>query len=190
FLAGHETTALALSYALHLLAEHPHAARRLAEEVDRVVGARPATVDDVPNLPFTDAVLRESMRLYPPAYLVGREVVEPVEIAGFPIAAGAQVLTPQWVVHRDPRWFRAPEVFLPERWLDGLASRLHRFAYFPFGGGPRVCVGNHFAMLEGVLVLATLAQSLRVGSVGHSLALMNSVTLRPTTGVWLDVQRR
>ncbi len=190
FLAGHETTALALSYALHLLAEHPHTARALATEVDEVLGSRAATADDMARLPFTTAVLRESMRLFPPAYLIGREVCDELEIAGFTIPRGAQVLTPQWVIHRDPRWYEAPEVFWPERWLDGLAQRLHRFAYFPFGGGPRVCVGNHFALLEGVLVLATLAQQLEFHTAGHSLELLTSVTLRPTTGVWIDVQRR
>lgn len=192
FLAGHETTALALSYALYLLAHHPRVARALRAELDEVLGDRPATVDDLPRLRLCDAVLRESMRLYPPAYLVGRELLEDREIAGFPMPKGAQLLTGQWVVHRDPRWFPAPELFWPERWLDGLAARLHRFAYFPFGGGPRICVGNHFAMLEGVLVLATLVQRLEVSPYDSAppLRLSTSVTLRPTQGVWLDVRRR
>lgn len=192
FLAGHETTALALSYTLYLLAHHPRVARELVAEVDEVLGDRPAAVDDLPRLRWCDAVLRESMRLYPPAYLIGRELLEDREIGGFSVPRGAQVLTGQWVVHRDPRWFPAPEVFWPERWLDGLASRLHRFAYFPFGGGPRVCVGNHFAILEGVLVLATLVQRLEVRPYAGAapLQLSTSVTLRPTQGVWLEVRRR
>lgn len=192
FLAGHETTALALTYTLHLLAHHPRVARQLVAEVQEVLGDRPPTVDDVPRLRWCDAVLRESMRLYPPAYLIGRELLEDREIGGYSVPKGAQVLTGQWVVHRDPRWFPAPEVFWPERWLDGLASRLHRFAYFPFGGGPRICVGNHFAILEGVLVLATLVQHIEVSpfSGAPPLTLSTAVTLRPTRGVWLEVRRR
>lgn len=192
FLAGHETTALALSYALHLLAADPWVARQVVREVDEVLGGRSATVEDVPRLRLVDAVLRETMRLYPPAYVVGRELLEERVIAGFPMPRGSQVLLPQWVVHRDPRWYEAPERFLPWRWLDGLAERLPRFAYFPFGGGPRICVGNHFAMLEGVLVLATLMQSIEVRPrvPAHELRPRNSVTLRPSTGVWLEVRRR
>lgn len=192
FIAGHETTALALSYALHLLAADPWVARQLVREVDEVLGGRPATVDDVPRLRLVDAVLREAMRLYPPAYAVGRELLEDREIAGFPMPRGSQLIMPQWVVHRDPRWYAAPERFLPFRWLDGLAQRLPRFAYFPFGGGPRICVGNHFAMLEGVLMLATLVQTIEVRPrvPAHVVRPRNSVTLRPTTGVWLEVRRR
>jgi cytochrome P450 len=192
FLAGHETTALALSYALHLLAADPWVARHVVAEVDEVLGGRPATTEDVPRLRLVDAVLRETMRLYPPAYLVGRELLDDRVIAGFPMPRGSQLLMPQWVVHRDPRWYAAPERFLPYRWLDGLAQRLPRFAYFPFGGGPRICVGNHFAMLEGVLVLATLMQTIEVRPrvPAHELRLDRSVTLRPRTGVWLEVRRR
>ncbi|MCX4243381.1 cytochrome P450 [Paraliomyxa miuraensis] len=192
FLAGHETTALALSYALHLLAAHPEVAGRLRTEIDQVLGERAATVDDVPRLRLCDAVLRESMRLHPPAYLVGRELLEEREIAGYPMPAGSQVLMAQWVVHRDPRWYEAPEVFWPDRWLHGQAQRLHRFAYFPFGGGPRICVGNHFAMLEGLLVLATLVQAIEVRPrvPPHPLRPSTAVTLRPVGGVWLDVRRR
>lgn len=192
FLAGHETTALALSYALHSLAADPWVARQLVREVDEVLGGRPATVEDVPRLRLVDAVLREAMRLYPPAYAVGRELLDDRTIAGFSMPKGSQLLMAQWVVHRDPRWYEEPERFLPWRWLDGLAQRLPRFAYFPFGGGPRICVGNHFAMLEGVLVLATLMQTIEVRPrvPAHVLRPRNSVTLRPTTGVWLEVRRR
>ena len=191
FLAGHETTALALSYALLFLARHPPARARLREEVDEVLGGRPATMADVPALRFTDAVIRESMRLYPPVYAIGREALEDCVIAGWVVPRGAQVLMPQWTVHRDPRWFSDPEAFLPERWLDGLADRLPRFAYFPFGGGARVCVGNHFATLEAILVLATLMQHLDVrADPGFRLTLSPSVTLRPRRGVQLDLRRR
>lgn len=189
FLAGHETTALALSFALDLLARHPEAAATLRAEVDRVLGTRTARLDDVPALVYADAVMRESMRLYPPAYAIGREALVEREIAGWVIPRGAQVLVPQWVVHRDARWFEDPEAFRPERWLGNLAERLPRFAYFPFGGGMRVCVGNHFAMLEAVLALATIAQHVRVRPDGeHHVELSPSVTLRPKAGVRLIVE--
>jgi len=190
FLAGHETTALALSYALDLLARHPDAAASLHAEVVRVLGSRPARLADVPALPFTDAVVRESMRLFPPAYAIGREALEDREVAGWVVPRGAQVLLPQWVVHRDPRWFDDPDAFRPQRWLGDLEKRLPRFAYFPFGGGARVCVGNHFAMLEAVLVLATIAQHVRVRADGAPpLTFSPSVTLRPRAGVPLVVER-
>ncbi len=191
FLAGHETTALALSYALLQLSRFPAVAERLVAEVDEVLDGRDATVADVARLPYTDAVVRETMRLYPPAYTIGREALETCQLRGYEIPRGAQVLTPMWVVHRDPRWWDEPERFAPERWLDGLATRLHRFAYFPFGGGPRICVGNHFAMQEGILVLATLVQHLEVRpQPGFELKLSPSVTLRPTAGVHLQVAPR
>lgn len=191
FLAGHETTALALSYALWLLARHPEAQARLHAEVGEVLGDRPATLADLPRLTYCDAVVKEAMRLYPPAYLIGREALEDVQIAGYTVPRGAQVLTPIWAVHRDPRWFPAPLRFRPERWLDGLEKRLHRFAYFPFGGGARICVGNHFAMLESVLVLATLVQGIAVApDPEHELKLLPAVTLRPESGVRVTVRPR
>jgi cytochrome P450 len=191
FLAGHETTALALSYALWLLARHPEAQARLFAEVSGVLGSRPATLEDLPRLPFCDAVVKEAMRLYPPAYLIGREALEEVEIAGYRVPRGAQVLTPIWVVQRDARWFPDPLAFRPERWLDGLEKRLHRFAYFPFGGGARICVGNHFAMLESVLVLATLVQGIEVTpDPTHELDLLPAVTLRPKNGVRVTITPR
>ena len=190
FLAGHETTALALSFALDLLARNPAVAATLRAEVEHVLGTRTARLDDVQALVYTDAVMRESMRLYPPAYAIGREALVEREIAGWVIPRGAQVLVPQWVVHRDARWFDDPLVFRPERWLGNLAERLPRFAYFPFGGGMRVCVGNHFAMLEAVLALATIAQHVRVRPDGeHRVQLSPSVTLRPKDGVRLIVER-
>lgn len=191
FLAGHETTALTLSFGLYLLAAHPGVQRRLAEEIQTVVGDRPVTLADVPKLPFCDAVVRESMRLYPPAYVIGREALEDVQIGGWTIPRGAQVLLPQWTVHRDVRWYDNPLAFEPERWLDGLADRLPRFAYFPFGGGARVCVGKHFAMLEAALCIATLMQHVEVSAdPSFELELMPSVTLRPAGGVRVDVSRR
>ncbi len=191
FLAGHETTALTLSFALLLLARHPDLQRQAQAEVDRVLGKRDATMADFSELPFIEAVTKEALRLYPPAYMFGREALEDVEIAGWVVPRGAQVLTPVWVIHRDPRWYDDPSAFSPQRWLDGLADRLPKYAYLPFGGGARVCVGNHFAMLEAVLALATMLQKIEVSEVpGFELELMTSVTLRPKTGVRVNVRVR
>jgi cytochrome P450 len=161
FLAGHETTALALAWTWYLLARHPQAEERLAAEAREVLGDRPATADDMPRLAFAVAVVQESMRLYPPAYLLGRETLGELELGGYRLPRGTTVFMSQWVVQRDPRWFDRPDEFVPERWLGGLAKRLPKFAYFPFGGGPRLCIGNTFAQMELVLVVATLARAYR-----------------------------
>jgi len=191
FVAGHETTALALTYAWILLSEHPEARARLEAEVDDVVGDREVTLDDLANLPFGQAVLQESMRLYPPAWTVGREAVEDVQIGRWHIEKGDQVIASPYVNHRDPRWFEVPDTFRPERWLDGLEKRLPRFAYFPFGGGPRVCIGHHFAMMEARLLLATLARHASFAWTGEpALELIPSVTLRPKHPVRVRVTRR
>lgn len=179
FLAGHETTALALSHTFYLLSKHPDVERRLFAELDSVLGGRLPSADDVRSLPFLDRVLKESMRLYPPAWTIGREATEDVELRGHRIAKGTQIMISQWVVHRDPRWFPNPEGFDPDRWLPERSEGLPRYAYFPFGGGPRVCIGNHFAMMEAALALATIAQRHRIELLpGQRLELAPSVTLR------------
>jgi cytochrome P450 len=179
FLAGHETTALALAHTLYLLSKHPDVERRLYAEIAAVLGGRLPTADDVRALPYTERVLKEMMRLYPPAWTTGREATEEVEIGGYVIPKGAQILTSQWVVHRDPRWFPNPEGFDPDRWTPERAKDLPRFAYFPFGGGPRICIGNHFAMMEATLVLVILLQRFRVELLpGQRLDLQPTVTLR------------
>jgi cytochrome P450 len=191
FLAGHETTAIALTSALYLMARHPDLAARARTEIDEVLGDRLAVAEDLPRLKFLDAVVRETMRIYPPAWIVGREPLREVEVGGVRIPAGAQILMSQWVVHRDARWFPEPEVFRPDRWLDGSTTGLHRYAYFPFGGGPRVCIGNHFAMLEAVLILATLLQRLEVTTIPDTrFVLSPAVTLRPTGPVALKLTPR
>ncbi len=158
FLAGHETTALALTYALYLLARHPEKAERLRAELASVLDGRPPGVEDLPRLTYTEQVVLEAMRLYPPAYAIGRQALSACELGGYPIPADGTIVMPQWVVHRDPRWWGEDAgEFRPERWTDEMQARLTKFAYFPFGGGPRVCVGNTFAMVEMVLVLAALA---------------------------------
>ena len=156
-LAGHETT-LTLTFTFYLLANHPAALTRLEAEIDSVLAGRAPTAQDVPRLVYADCVVKEALRLYPPAWSVGREALKDCEIGGYPIAKGSQILIAQWAVHRDPRWFTNPEAFRPERWEYDLARRLPRDAYFPFGDGPRVCIGNHFATMEAVLLLSTIVQ--------------------------------
>jgi cytochrome P450 len=191
FMAGHETTAVALSWTWYLLAQHPEVEARLAEELRAVLGGRAPVMADLPRLTYTERVVTESMRLYPPAYAMGRQVARPTEVAGYPVARKVIVVIPTWVVHRDARWFDEPEAFRPERWADERARPLPRFAYFPFGGGPRQCIGNAFAMMEAVLVLATIAQRSRLTLVpGQRVTPTPYVTLRPEPGIRMIVARR
>jgi cytochrome P450 len=184
FLAGHETTAVTLSWAWYLLAQHPEADARLASELRDVLGGRAPTVADLPRLRHADMVIAESMRLYPPAYGLGRQAVKATEIGGHAVAPRDIVIAPTWVVQRDIRWFEAPEAFRPERWAGDLAQRLPRFAYFPFGGGPRQCIGNAFAQMEAVLVLATIAQRFRLSlEPDQRITPTPYVTLRPEPGI-------
>ena len=191
FMAGHETTAVALSWTWYLLAQHPDADARLAAEVRDVLGDRPAAMADLPRLKYAEMVVTESMRLYPPAYGLGRQAATATELAGHPIAAGDIVIVPTWVVHRDRRWFDEPEAFRPERWEGGLAQRLPRYAYFPFGGGPRQCIGNGFAMMEAILVVAAIAKRFRLSLVpGQHITPTPYVTVRPEPGPRVRLARR
>ena len=190
FVAGHETTALALTYAMVLLGENPQVWEPLVAEVDAVLAERPATAADMGRLAYTTAVVHETMRILPPVWAVGREAQEDLTIGGVPVKKGTQLLIPQWVLHHDPRWFTDPMAFRPERWLDGLAERLPRMAYLPFGGGPRVCIGNHFAMLEAVLILATIVQQVRLVTTGPRPELVPSITMRPKGRVPVRVEVR
>lgn len=191
FLAGHETTALALSYSVWLLGQNPDAAARQYAEVRAACPAGDPSLASLEHLPYTRAVVQEALRLYPPAWVVGRELLHEVEFGGVRIPAGWELTASQWVVHRDPRWYKSPDAFRPDRWLTGELDKNHRYAYFPFGGGPRVCIGQHFAMMEAVLVLATITRHLDLRGVpGTPLAVDPSITLRPRDGVWLDVARR
>jgi cytochrome P450 len=181
FVAGHETTALALTFALYLLGWHPAEREAIAHEARAVLGSRTATYADLPQLVRTKAALQEAMRLYPPVYAMGREATAEVDLGAVVLPKGAIVVMAQWVVHRDPRWYRDPEAFRPERWLDHSLDGNPKFAYFPFGGGPRVCIGNQFAMMEAVLVLATIARHLDwTNDEVPDLPLATAVTLRPT----------
>jgi cytochrome P450 len=183
-LAGHETTASALAWTCYLLALHPEVESRLRAELDDVLGVRSPTAADVQRLTYTEHVVTESMRVYPPVYAVGRKAARDCEVGGYDVPAGTTFLMSQWVLHHEPRFFDDPLEFRPERWYDGLAKRIPKFAYFPFGGGPRVCVGNSFAMLEAVLVLATMVQRYRFELLPQPKVVpWPSVTLRPKHGI-------
>jgi cytochrome P450 len=191
FLAGHETTAIALTWTLFLLAQQPAAEARLHAELASVLGDRPPSFADVPHLTEAQRIVNESMRLYPPAWIVEREALEDVEIAGVSVRRGTTVMISQWVTQRDPRWFPDPDSFEPDRWLNGQAATLPRYAYFPFGGGPRMCIGYSFATTEAILLLATLAQRFRFELVsGQAIRPDPVVTLRPSGGVRMRLQAR
>jgi len=179
FTAGHETTANTLIWTWYLLSGHSAALDALEAEIREVLGDRPPTVADLPRLRYADMVISESLRLYPPAAVLGREAIVDCTIGGYPIHRGNAVMMSQWVTQRDARYFDQPEAFMPERWADGLARRIPRFAYFPFGGGPRQCIGNQFATMEAVLVLVTIAQRVRLHAVpGHRIWPYMMPTLR------------
>jgi len=191
FLAGHETTALALTFALCCLARHPLALTRLEKEVDDVLGDEPASLASVERLEFCGAVVKEAMRLYPPVWAIGRSAIEPISIGGKEFAEGTQFMLPQWVVHRDPAWFAEPLHFLPERWLSQAGQNIPRFAYFPFGGGPRICIGNHFALLEATLALASIVRRVRLSlPATFEFDLVPTITLRPRGPIQMYVEAR
>ncbi|HTT32502.1 MAG TPA: cytochrome P450 [Methylomirabilota bacterium] len=191
FLAGHETTASTLSWTWWLLSQNPRVEAKLHAELDAVLCGRAPTLDDLSNLPYTGNVVNESLRLYPPAWGLARVAIEDHELCGYPMKKGMGVAMAQWVVHRDPRWYDAPEEFQPERWEGDLLKRIPRFAYFPFGGGPRQCIGNSFAQMEAALILATIAQRFRLRLVpGHPVVPFASITLRPRHGVRVMLESR
>ena len=191
FIAGHETTAVTLGWTWHLLAQDPRVEETLLEELRRVLNGRAPEIEDLPRLPYLDAVIKEVLRLYPAAYIIQRTSTEPIDLGGYHFPKGTTLLMPQWVVHRDPRYFDEPELFRPERWLDGLADRLPPYAYFPFGGGPRRCIGQAFALTEVAIVLATLAQRFRfVEAAGTKIVPEPLVTLRARGGVPMTVRTR
>ncbi len=191
FLAGHETTALALSWTFYLLGQNTHVRDRLEVELREVLAGRSPTMGDLPRLTYTNAVVQESMRIFPPVWVIGRESLVPFELGGHRFPAGIDVWFSQWVVHRDARWFPEPMRFRPERWLDGLEKALPRFAYFPFGGGPRQCIGNAFALTEAALMLATMAQRFRlVLDPRHPVVPLPSITVRPKHGIKVSLVRR
>ncbi|MGB5194471.1 MAG: cytochrome P450 [Polyangiales bacterium] len=191
FLAGHETTSIALGHTFYLLSKHPEIEVKVYREVAAVLGDRRATAEDYPRLGYTERVIKESMRLYPPVYAIGRQLLEDFELGGYTLEKGVTLLFSQWVTHRRPESFTDPLRFDPDRWLPERAEKIHRYAYFPFGGGPRICIGNHFAMMEAVLLLATLIRAYRFELLpDQSLDLKPSVTLRVEKDLRMRLQAR
>ena len=191
FLAGHETTANALTWTWYLVSQSPDVEARLHEEVDRVLQGRLPGVADIPSLTFVEKVVTESMRLYPPAWLIGRRAIEPYPIGGYVAPARTIFLMSPWVMHRDARFFAEPDRFHPDRWTPAFKAGLPKFAYFPFGGGPRQCIGESFAWMELVLVVATIAQQWKLRLVpDHPVVPHPVVTLRTKHGLRMNVQVR
>ncbi len=191
FLAGHETTANTMAWAWFLISGRPEVEARLHDEVDRVLDGRPPTVADLPRLPYTESIINETLRLYPAGWMIGRESIEPLELGGYSIPRGMTIFMTTYAIHRDPRWFDEPDAFRPERWSDGLLQRVPRYAYFPFGGGPRICIGNNFALMEASLILATIARRFRLTLAPDAMiSALPSMTLRPAQGVKVVVSRR
>jgi cytochrome P450 len=191
FLAGHETTALALAWTWYLLSENVAAETRLHEELREVLNGSSAGIADLEKLPYLHAVILESLRLFPPAFMVARTSVEKINLGGYEIPAGTTLLASQWVMHRDARFYEEPEKFFPERWLDGLEGRLPAGAYFPFGDGPRRCIGQGFAMLETALVVAAIAQKFQFRlTPGFPIETEPLVTLRPRYGIEMRISAR
>jgi cytochrome P450 len=193
FLAGHETTAIALSWACLLIAQNPDIETKLAAELQAVLGDRVPIPEDLLRLRYTEMVLKEAMRLYPAVWGIGRIAMEECELGGYRVPAGSNIFILQWRTQRDPRFFPEPERFDPERWRDDpvRSGKIPRFAYFPFGGGPRVCVGAAFAMMEATLLLAMIQQKYHLEVVaGHPIEIFASVTLRPKYGIRVIPQRR
>ncbi len=191
FLAGHETTANALTWTWYLLSQNPAAEAKFHNEIDRVLQGRAPTMADLPNLKYVEMVFSESMRLYPPAWGIGRRAVEPYNVDGYTIPPTAIIMMSPFVVHRDPRWYPEPEKFDPERFLPEAVAARPKFSYFPFGGGARVCIGERFAWMEGVLLLATLAQKWRLRLVpGHPVETRALITLRARHGMQMTVDAR
>lgn len=181
FAAGHETTSNALAWTFLLLARHPAVAARLYAEVDSALGGRTPTLADLPAMPFTKQVIQESMRLYPPAWIIGRRAEVDDTVCGYHIAAGTQVLVSPWATHRQPRWWDDPEAFDPDRFSAARSDGRPAFAYFPFGGGPRICIGNTFAMMEAQLILAQVSQRYRLElAPGARVEPELGVTMRPS----------
>lgn len=189
-LAGHETTASALAWTVMLLSQNPGARKDLEAELARELAGRTPTVEDLPRLALTRRVVDESLRLYPPAWIFSRAAIQDDVVGGFRVPKGSYVLIVPWVLHRHPKLWEKPEAFDPDRFLPEREKERPRFTFFPFGGGPRQCIGNQFALMELVLVLATLLQRVRLDlAPGHSLAPAPAITLRPKPGVFVTAAK-
>lgn len=190
-LAGHETTAHTLSWTWYLLSQHPEVEEKFWAELETILEGRKPVYEDVRKLTYTTQIIQESMRLYPVAWIIVRKTVEEVEIANQRLFPGDIVFMSQYAVHRDPRYFENPEEFTPERFSGDFLKRIPQYAYFPFGGGPRVCIGNHFAMMEAVLILATIGQRYRLRMVDDTIPVPEPLlTMRPKDGINMKVEKR
>lgn len=191
FVAGHETTANALTWTWYLLSQHPEVEAKLHDEIDTVLGGNLPTAEDVGRLIYTEMVFAESMRLYPPAWILGRRVLNDYEVGDYVVPSGAIILMSPWVMHHDPRFYPEPFEFDPERWTPNARESRPRFAYFPFGGGPRVCIGEPFAWMEGVLLIATIAQEWRMRlAPDQRVQTKPMITLRAKYGMRMVLQPR
>jgi cytochrome P450 len=189
--AGYETTSNALTWTWYLLSQNPEAEEELHRELDSVLGGRLPTAADFAALRYTEMVLAESVRMYPPGWAIGRRAQAPARIAGYTVPKGSMVITSQWVIHHDPRWYPDPYRFTAERWAEAARQSRPAFSYFPFGAGPRQCIGEHFAWTEAILAIATIAQRWRMRLVpGHPVEMQPVVTLRPKYGMRMTLERR
>jgi len=191
FLAGHETTATALAWTFYLLARHPEVEAHLRAEIQQVVGNRPPAVEDLPLMPYGAMVFSEALRLYPPAWMFARHAIDADVIQGLPIPAGAMLFLSPYVTHHHPDFWEAPDVFDPERFTEARSAQRPRYAYFPFGGGPRQCIGNHFAQMEAQLIMTLILQRFRVKLVeGIEVKPTPIATLQPRPGVKVYFEQR
>ncbi len=191
FLAGQESTANSLVWTWYLISQHPQVEKKMYEEVSSVLNGSLPTLNDLGKLSYTQNVFKEALRLYPPAWAVARQVKEDYEVGGYVIPAGADIFMSQYVVHRDPRLYREPQRFIPERWSSEETKELPRFAYFPFGGGTRRCIGEPFAWMEGVILIATIASKWKMRLVPHQKIVPQAlITIRPKNGMNMILEKR
>ena len=189
-MAGHETTALALTWTWVLLAQNPEIEKKLPQEIQTVLQKRSPTAHDIDRLKYASWIIKESMRLYPPAWGTSRQVVEKIELGGYVLEPGDTVFLNQWVMHRNPRFFKCADQFKPQRWENGFEQSLPKGIYFPFGDGPRSCIGKGFAMMEAILILVAIAQKFRLTLLSdNEIELQPSITLRPKHSVLVNLQK-